>query len=65
MDDLYYYDAVDDINENGYTLRPDDWRESVKEQMNYLIVLDQLSLYIYNNDENILNIFSECCEEYY
>lgn len=69
MEDTYYYEAVDDVNENGYkytnySIRPTEWRELVYMQEIYLMTIDQLSQYIFDDDERILNIFQETCRHY-
>jgi hypothetical protein len=69
ISDLYYYEAVDDVNENGenytsYCVRPSEWRELVNDQIMYLEILDNLTRYIYEDDNEILFMFSESCIYY-
>jgi hypothetical protein len=69
MDDIYYYEAVNDVNLHceEYTekhVRPQIWRDLVKEQINYLNVLNQLSMYLFDNDNIILKMFSHACVHY-
>ncbi len=60
----YYYEAVNDINENCCTLRPSEWRDLVKIHEKYIIAVDKLSQYIYRDDETALKMFKESCADY-
>jgi hypothetical protein len=69
MEDIYYCEAVQDVNLHcdEYTdkdVRPDIWNDLVKEQINYLTVLNQLSLYLFDDDNMVLEMFSDACTHY-
>jgi len=64
----YYCDAADEINNNCENY-PDDivypriWAKYVRRYQDYLICLDKLCNFIYNNDDEILYEFSKCCDK--
>ena len=69
INDVYYSEAINDVNENcdKYTIhsvRPTEWGELVEDQVMYLEMLDSLIRYIYDDDYEILELFSESCIYY-
>jgi hypothetical protein len=69
MEDMYYYEAIEDVNIHceEYTeqhIRPYVWNDLVREQINYLAVLNQLPMYLFYNDHSVLNKFSDACIHY-
>jgi hypothetical protein len=72
MDEYTYYcEASEEINNNGDKYRnelicPNIWKELLSIQTEYYIIIDKLTDYIYNNNNNykIVCIFSNCCVSY-